>query len=58
MEAPVEGRVSQSCLALAKLAKTEPADWAYRVTPQSLLWQLITGLLEAFVGVGDAPDWR
>lgn len=29
-----------------------------RVTLQSLLWQLITGLMEGFVGVGDAPDWR
>lgn len=29
-----------------------------RVTLQSLLWQLITGLREGFVGVGDAPDSR
>lgn len=29
-----------------------------RVTLQSLLWQLITGLMEGFVGVGDAPDLR
>lgn len=28
------------------------------VTLQSLLWQLIMGLMEGFVGVGDAPGCR
>lgn len=29
-----------------------------RVTLRSLLWQLITGLVEVFVGFGDAPDFK
>jgi len=53
IEAPVEGKASHSCLALAGACGLEG-----RVTLQSLLWQLITGLIKAFVGVGDAPDSR
>lgn len=54
MGAPVEGRVSQSCLALAG----GTADWRQESDPAEPSVAADYGLMEGFVGVGDAPDLR